>query len=228
MQPYFFPYIGYFQLINASNFFVFYDDVNYIKGGWINRNRILVNSVPYMFTVPLVGSSSNKFINELELQQSLNWKQKFLKSLFQNYNKAPFFNDVFKLIESVFNKNSVLISDLAILSIETVIEYLELNVQTYISSKDFPETLGLDRSDRLIEITKKLNSVHYVNPVGGISLYDKEYFQINGIKLNFLVSNIDSYNQFNNSFVGGLSIIDVLMFNDKESVRKMLFNSEII
>ncbi|MBC2694524.1 MAG: WbqC family protein [Desulfobacteraceae bacterium] len=124
MQPYLFPYIGYFHLIEASSIFVFYDDVYYIKSGWINRNRILNQDRDCLFTVPISKVSSNKLINETLPILDKKWKKKFYKKLIQNYKKAPFFSDVCEVITSVFEKKYTDITDLAIESILAVYMYL--------------------------------------------------------------------------------------------------------
>ena len=222
MQPYFFPYIGYFQLINAVDTFVFYDDVNFIKKGWINRNRILNQGEAKLFSVPLVGASQNKLINEVELYVDSKWLNQFKTTLSHCYSKALHYEEVMVLVEKVFATTSVTISDLAIKSINEICIFLELEKQFFVSSDKFPITKNLERADRLIEITKLCNGEHYVNPSGGIDLYGKGYFKENGIELSFLDSEISIYNQLNNDFVGGLSILDVLMFNDKANIMKML------
>ena len=223
MQPYVFPYIGYFQLINAVDKFVFYDDVNYIKGGWINRNKLLLNGKENLFTIPLNNSSSFSMIKDTEVHSTLFpiWKKKFLKSIEQSYGKTPFFNEVFPVIERVFVGTKT-ISDVSIKSIKEVLSYLELDRKFYISSKDFGHTKDLGREDRLVEICMLLNSKYYVNMYGGIDLYTKEYFLKNNIILEFLEPTIKVYPQICNSFISGLSIIDVLMNNSKENVFSLI------
>lgn len=225
MQPYVFPYIGYFQLIQSVDHFVFYDDVTYIKGGWINRNKLLVNNEEYMFTIPLSKASSSKLINDIELHPQLikKWKKKFLKTLHQSYKNSPYFNEIYSIVDSLFREEHK-ISELAINSVVEICKYLNIEKKFYISSIDFPETKDLNRSDRLINITKQLESGSYINMPGGKELYEKKYFLENDIKLEFLESSITQYAQDEVNFVSGLSIIDVLMFNDKEDVRKMMKN----
>src|SRR5690554_5438915 len=122
MQPYLFPYIGYFQLIQAVDKFVFYDDVNFIKKGWINRNRILINNKDLSFSVPLNKVSQNKTINEtfLNLDTFEEWKEKFIKTIGQNYKKAPYFDGVSEVINNILNTKCNTISDLAIESVNTI------------------------------------------------------------------------------------------------------------
>lgn len=222
MQPYLFPYIGYFQLIKEVDLFVFYDDVNFIKRGWINRNRLLQNSEAKLFSVPLVKASQNKLINEVELGFDEKWKNQFFMTLKHNYSKAPYYENVMALVEDVFSENIKTISDLAILSILRSCSYLGLNIRYELSSVAFSETKGMDKADRLIEICKKSNGTEYINPAGGLELYNKEYFEAREVKLSFIENEIVPYRQFENDFIGGLSFLDVLMFNSREQVIELL------
>lgn len=228
MQPYIFPYIGYFQLINAVDAFVFYDDVNYIKRGWINRNQLLINNQAKLFTIPVLKASQNKLIQEIELGIDEKWLSHFYTTLEQNYKKAPHYKETIVLIKKVFNKPHQYISDIAIESITQVSNYIGLKTVFKRSSTSFQSSKGLEKADRLIDITKKCNSIDYVNPCGGIELYDKKYFKQQGINLYFIENSIAPYAQFKNDFVGGLSIIDVLMFNSKEEIKKLLTEFTLI
>ena len=231
MQPYIFPYLGYFQLINAVDEFVFYDDVNYIKQGWVNRNRILDKKEAIYFTIPLKKASSFKPINETLINSQLyfKWKKKFIKSIEQGYSKAPYFSDIYKLIVDVFNNsNTISISDLAIISIESISNYLKLNVIFHKSSESLRDTQSQERTTRLLNICKKLNAENYINSIGGKELYDKSDFKKNDIDLYFLKPFLKPYKQFDNDFVSGLSIIDVLMFNSKEEVIEMINQYELL
>lgn len=222
MQPYLFPYIGFFQMINAVDVFVFYDDVNFIKGGWINRNRMLMNGSDKLFTVPLKDASSFKLIKEIEINTEVPAYSKILTSIWQSYKKAPFFPEVFPIIESVFRSPNETISDLAMLSIQAVNEYLGITTVIKRSSLDFGDTKGFDRAERLIAICKQTGAEKYINAIGGQELYTKEYFASKGIDLKFIKSQPIEYRQFDNEFVPWLSIIDLLMFNSVEEVKLML------
>ncbi len=228
MQPYLFPYIGYFHLIEASELFIFYDDVNYIKKGWINRNRILMNGKEYTFTVPLRKASQNKLINELVPIIDDRWKSKFQKQLEQAYSKAPYYKDVVDLLLSVFDKGHTNITDLCISSIQMVYSYLGKELNYNRSSQVAPETRSLKKAKRLLEITKRLGYKKYNNAIGGEHLYDKVYFQKNDVELSFVKSKIQAYNQFNREFIKDLSIIDILMFNDIATVKKYLNDFELV
>ncbi|WP_282015387.1 WbqC family protein [Marinifilum flexuosum] len=227
IQPYVFPYLGYFQLLHAVENVVFYDDVNFIKRGWINRNQILVNGKEFMFTIPLRKASQNKLINEIELVEKQLFIQKFRLQLKLAYAKAPYYHDVKEVIESVFVGDYSNIGDLAIVSILAVYRYLNMDLNWMKSSEEFCETKGQEKADRLIHISKMLACDTYINPVGGKSLYHKDYFAKHGIDLSFIESGKINYKQFENDFVPYLSIIDVMMFNDKAAVIELLNNFKI-
>lgn len=223
MQPYIFPYIGYFQLINSVNYFVFYDDVSYINRGWINRNKILVNNKPSYFTISLENASQNRQINEIEIFEKEKCYDKILKTIHQNYKKAPFFQPIFNLLQELFRKDITKISELAAHSCIMMSNYLELNTKFYFSSEKFPHTKkNIDRADRLIQITKELNCKTYINAIGGKELYDKSYFKEKGIDLHFLLPQTVNYLQHSDEFHENLSIIDVLMYNSPNKIKEFL------
>ncbi|MGX9985360.1 WbqC family protein [Soonwooa sp.] len=229
MQPYIFPYIGYFQMIKVVDTFVFYDDVNFIKQGWINRNNILLGNKAYLFTVPLDSANSFVEIKETLINKKLykDWREKFLKTLYQNYKKAPFFSETWQILESVFNQDVNTINELAILSIKQIAQYLELKTNFKIASESF-QNRQLERQNRLIDICQREQAQHYINAIGGQALYKKEDFITQGIKLDFIKSKPIQYKQFNNDFVPWLSIIDILMFNSVEEVNFMLDQYELL
>ena len=225
MQPYVFPYIGYFQLIREVDNFVFYDDVNFIKQGWINRNKLIISGHEKYFTIPMDQASSYKQIKDVEIHPKIydKWEKKFFRSIEQSYKKAPYFTEVCDLLHNVFDKQKN-VSALAIASVKGTLNYLDIQKRIYISSKNFPETKELDRADRIIEITKKLKSNNYINLSGGKELYEKDYFSARNITLEFLEPEFTAYQQGMDRFLPGLSIIDVLMYNDPAEVKIMLAN----
>lgn len=229
MQPYFMPYIGYFQLINAVDKFVFYDDVNFIKKGWVNRNKILVNEKEYLFSVPLEKISQNNLINNsfVNIGEYNNWRLKFLKTLYWNYKRAPNYKEAIALIEKILFSKFETISELSIYSIIEVSKHLNLNTEFIISSQKY-QNKDMEKQERLIDICKQEKANHYINAIGGVELYDKEAFQEQGIELSFIESLPIEYKQFNNEFVPGLSIIDVMMFNSVEEIRSMLQKYELV
>jgi hypothetical protein len=228
MQPYIFPYIGYFQLINAVDKFVVYDDVNFIKQGWVNRNRILNNGQPIFFTVPLTDASSFKTINQTFISRNIyeSFRSKFLKSLAAQYKKAPYFEMVAPMVERVLSSQYDTIGQLALASIKETCEYIGVTT-TFVDTSTTYNNADLHAQDRVIDICRKENATTYINVTGGRSLYDKNAFAAQGIELYFISSAPISYPQFKHEFVPWLSIIDVMMFNPKEQVRQMLNQYEL-
>ena len=231
MQPYIFPYLGYFQLINAVDEFVFYDDVNFIKQGWINRNQILNNNKALSFSIPLKKVSSFETIQGTKINFNLyaKWKKKFLKTLEQNYYKAPYFESIYDIVHEIIeDPKSESISELAIRSNVYISNYLGLKAKFKKSSEYFYNSKKLERTERLLNIGNKLKAKAYINALGGQELYDKSDFKACGIELLFLKPNLKSYKQFSEEFVSGLSIIDVLMFNNKKDCMELLNDYKLV
>lgn len=222
MQPYFLPYIGYFQLIYTSDIFVFYDDVNFIKQGWVNKNKILAGGKELAITVPCKKVSSFKQINEVEHLLNAKAKTKMLRSIQQSYSKAPFVKEILPLVESGLNAEGTTISDLCINLIKEISEYLNFKTKFQISSIDYSDNKSLERAERLIDIANRNNTNHYINAIGGQTLYDKAYFKKYGVQLDFLQTHVIEYKQLDKPFVPYLSFLDVLMFNSKPEIDKLL------
>lgn len=224
MQPYLFPYIGYFQLINAVDKYVIYDDVNYIKGGWINRNNILINGEKKLFTVKLKSASPNKLINEIEIADDFS---KFMKTVELNYKKAPYYVDVNGLLSKIISFEVKCLSEFLANSIKEIISFLNIETELIISSQ-IPKNVSLKGQDKVIDICKKLKADTYLNAIGGQELYDKEEFAAKGIVLKFLRPDIVPYQQFRDIFVPSLSILDILMFNSVKEISRMLDKYELV
>ena len=224
MQPYLFPYIGYWQLIDAVDIFVIYDDVNFIKQGYINRNNILQKQKSHLFTLELIGASSNKKINDIKIGGNSN---KLLRTIKQNYSKAPFYKDVFPALEEILNNEEKELSKFLGFSLVKIAKYLNIDTK-FLYSSDIKNDKTFKAQDRLIEMSKILNATGYINSIGGIELYDKEVFSQNDINLSFLKTHEISYKQFNNEFIPNLSIIDILMFNSKDKIKNMLNQFQLI
>ena len=227
MQPYFFPYIGYWQLLNAVDKYVIYDDVNYIKGGWINRNRILINKEAKYFNVKLNGASPNKLINEVEISNDNIWQKKLLKTVEENYKKAPFFKEVFPIIEKIIENDEKNLAKYLEFSIKEICKYLDIKTELILSS-DLKKDNSLKGKDKVIAICKELKGIEYYNAIGGQELYSFEEFKSNGIELKFLKTEEINYQQFSNEFVPYLSSLDVMMFNSKEKVKEFLNNYSLV
>ena len=224
MQPYLFPYLGYYQLVNAVDKFVFYDDVTFIKGGYINRNNILSNGKEQRFTIPVPGMSSNKLINELCFDKNT---KKILKSIEQSYKKSPYFEYVFPLVESVLNDENRRVEHICAKSISVVFEYLEINKDFHFSS-ELEYNRELSAADKLIAMADVLKSNDYINTPGGKSLYQKEYFAEKNINLSFIEIEQYEYKQSSDKFIPHLSMLDVLMWNNKEQVVELLTKYRLV
>ena len=218
MQPYFMPYIGYWQLMAAVDTYVVYDDVNYIKGGWVSRNNILLNGQKHMFTITLNGASPNKLFNEITIKDDF---KKFSRLIESAYRKSPYYAEVNALLDKIYNYEDKSLGTFMMHSFQVVLDYLEIDTKLILSS-----TLEKDNSlrgkDKVKHICHLLGADTYYNAIGGQELYDKNDFKADGIDLHFVQTNLAPYVQLGNEFVPGLSIMDVLMHNGKEGTKKLL------
>ena len=224
MQPYFFPYLGYFQLIASADVFVIYDDVNYINRGWINRNCILANGHPQRISLALRNSSQNLLINQIEV---LDTGEKLLQTVAQNYNKAPQFNAVFPLIEASIEYKKKNLSSYLAHSLKSVCETMGIQTPLIMSSR-LQKDNTLKAEEKVLAICQELQATHYLNSIGGRSLYDPKAFLDRGVELSFLQSRSTVYPQFGKAFCPNLSIIDVLMFNDLQQRRSLLAEYDLL
>jgi len=228
MQPYFLPYIGYWQLINAVDQHVIYDDVNYIKGGWINRNNILVNGEAKLINLRLNRASSNKLINEIEVVQSDIYNKKLLKTIKESYSKAPFYNEVFPIVESVIYQDETNLAKYLTFAIKEVCRYLNIDTEILLSS-EITKNKELKSQDKVIEICNLLSADQYINVIGGQELYSANDFEEHGIELKFLETHNITYHQIGkNEFIPNLSILDAMMFNGPEQINVMLNDYELL
>jgi len=215
MQPYLFPYIGYWQLINAVDVFVIYDDVNFINKGFINRNYILFKNRSQRFTLELRKASQNKLINEIEIGNN---QKKILKTIEFAYKRAPFFDVIFPLIEELLSWREKNLAKFTTNSLVKVGDFLKIKTKFVVSS-NIKKDNSLKRQSKIIEIVKKLKGDIYINSIGGTSLYNKNDFARENIELKFLKPLEIKYKQFNNEFIPNLSIIDTMMFNSPEKIK---------
>lgn len=221
MQPYFFPYIGYFKLLHAVEKFVFYDDVNFIKGGWINRNRLLLGGKVGYFTVPLSQAGSFSKINSIQIKSDMPWEARIFAQISGVYSKAPYYEPVMSLVKNVLETHDGRISTLAKNSVLKVAEYLSLEKSFTMSSEVYGNQ---DQKSvaRVLDICRQESATSYVNLPGGRDLYAEEDFLKAGIHLEFVSVRMPVYRQSIAGFHPGLSIIDVLMFNSPQQVVAMM------
>ena len=228
MQPYFFPYIGYFQLINSVDEFVIYDNIEFTKKGWINRNRILVNGTDAIISLPLQKDSDFLNINDRFLANT--WevdRKKILNRISESYRKAPYYKETYELIEKCIMFEERNLFKYILNSVKNVLFFLNIDTKLIISSSISIDD-KLKRDEKVMAICKERGADIYINPIGGFELYDKETFKKNNLELQFIKSNNISYNQFNNEFIPWLSIIDVMMFNSFNEIKSYMSKYELI
>ena len=221
MQPYFFPYIGYWQLIRAVDRFVIYDDVNYIKGGWVNRNRILINGKPTFFTAPLHQPSPFKRICDTALQPSLVWRDKLVKMVEMTYRKAIYFVEVFPVVEELIRHEADNLSDYLSYQLQAMASFTGIKTEFVVTSRCY-ENNDLSGQARILDICKREGATTYINPQGGQALYGRTNFTQYGVELKFLIPSAIQYKQFGTTHVPWLSIIDVMMFNSRSQLNALL------
>lgn len=220
MQPYFFPYMGYFHLIDAVDTFYIYDNAQYISRGWINRNRILVNGHPIYITLPIEKTSRNALISDRKISgtEYERFKTKLIKQLQLSYVKAPYYQSTMQLLESILAYSSKDLTDFLHNSITEVGRHVGITTPIQRASEVIMFDNQLKGQQKTIALCKKINATEYVNPIGGRGLYDHAYFQQNNIGLHFVQSDLTAYTQNAKEFFPGLSIIDVLMNNSQEEI----------
>jgi hypothetical protein len=226
MQPYFFPYIGYFQLLDSVDLFVSYDDVNFIKQGWINRNFILMQCRALRITAPVEKASSFRTIAETRLAEGPLWRKEMLKTIGQAYAGAPYFEQVFSLVETVVLAPHDSVAELALSSVHAVAEYLGLAVCIQPSARPY-NNRSLKGEARILDICRREEADSYYNLPGGERLYDRANFIASGVKLFFLQPRLPRYKQYRCEFVSQLSVLDVLMFNDRATARGFVASYEV-
>lgn len=228
MQPYFFPYIGYWQLLNAVDEYVIFDDVNYIKRrGWINRNYILINGRLQRINLHIRKASQNKLIKDTKLAQTDENNKVLLETIKMGYHKAPYFDEVYDLLKDIFSYSTDCLSEFLKNELVFVCSYLGIETQIFLSS-EIKKKDGLRGEDKILDICKSRSATQYFNAIGGRDLYHQERFKAEDIELYFLHTKPIKYKQFTKDFVPDLSIIDVMMFNSVDEVRLFLGQYDLV
>lgn len=227
MQPYFFPYIGYFQLISSVDVFVVYDNIKYTKKGWINRNRMLQNGKDVMFSLPLKSDSDSLDICERELSPDFN-RDKLLNQIKGAYRRAPYFEQTFPLVERIVLHEDNNLFLFLYNSIVATCRHLGIDTEIRISS-EIPIDHSLKNQEKVLALCEALSANSYVNAIGGMELYSRELFREKGIDLKFIKSKPFEYKQLDGEFVPWLSIIDVMMFNSVDYIStRMMDNFDLV
>ena len=222
MQPYFLPYIGYFQLINSVDVFVIYDTIEFTKKGWINRNRILVNNEAQLFSIPLKKDSD--FLNVNQRFLSENWaseKTKLLNKIKGSYQKSPYYSENIGLFLECFQFENNNLFEFILHSVKKICAVLDIKTNIIVASS-ISINHELKSSEKVKAICKELLADEYINTIGGIDLYDKNDFNAAGIKLNFIKTSPFSYHQNNQNFIPFLSVLDLFMFNSVTEIKEIL------
>ena len=228
MQPYFMPYIGYWQRIKAVDKHVIYDDVNYIKNGWMNHNRILLNGKEYLFNIPLLGASPNKLINEVEVNNNPKLQGKMLRTLEQAYKKCEYFNDSMQCLERIITSTETNLASYLEFQIRELCKYMGITTEIVMSSC-IEKNNSLKGQDKVIAICKSQKVDEYYNAHSGAHLYSKEEFAEEGIRLVFIRDKASiTYRQKSEEFIPALSIIDVIMNCSKEEIGHLLDDYELL
>ena len=227
MQPYFFPYIGYFQLIAAVDLFIVYDNIKYTKKGWINRNRMLQNGEDAVFSLPLKKDSDYLNVCDREVAPDFN-RDKLLNQFKTAYRRAPHFAETFPLLEQIIRYGDPNLFRYLHQSITRICDHLRITTEIRPSSA-IQIDHSLKNQAKVVALSRAVGATTYVNAIGGAALYSKEAFAEHGIELKFLQSTPFDYQQFGNPFVPWLSIVDVMMFNSKVQImRAMSCNFELV
>lgn len=221
MQPYFLPYMGYWQLINAVDEFVIYDTIQYTKKGWINRNRFLLNGKDEMFTLPLKKDSDFLFVRDRELSSGFE-RDKLIRQLREAYRKAPYFTENFPVLEKIINCPEHNLFAYIENSIRIICDFLDIKTPLVKSSDIGTGHENLKGQSKVIDICRARQTTNYINPIGGIELYDKASFANEGITLSFLRSRPLNYQCFGEPCIPHMSIADVMMFNDRADIKSYL------
>jgi hypothetical protein len=224
MQPYFFPYLGYLQLMASADSFIIYDDVQYIKQGWVNRNRILREDAPVYVTLPVVRGRHNERICEKRLHDPQESLRDVFAKIMRHYRSAPHFDEAVEFLEPLFSPDVETISDFNIRALRALCRHLGIATELVVASE---RHYGHDvrGQERVLRICEREAATHYVNAIGAkaIGLYSKEAFAAAGLELSFIRSRSDiAYDQGAGVFVPNLSVIDLLMHNAPETICRML------
>ena len=216
MQPYFLPYLGYFQLLQSVDVFIVYDNIQYTKKGWINRNRMLQNGKDVLFSIPLAKDSDYLAVCDRKISTDFN-RDKLLSQVSGAYRPAPYFKQTFPLIEQIVRREEQNLFLYIHHSIVKVCEHLGLNTKIKLSSQ-IPIDHELRSQDKVLALCCAEGAAVYVNAIGGTELYSNNRFQAEGVDLKFIDSKPLIYTQFDSEFIPNLSILDVMMFNPVDEI----------
>lgn len=225
MQPYLFPYIGYFQLMNAVDHWIVFDNIQFIDKGWINRNRILHPEVEkewQYITIPLSKRGQFDKICDINISSDINWHGQMLGKL-TSYKKAPYYNQTVDFLQHCFDTDELNLSKLVVRTLKMTADYIGITTPIDVQSEmDMPLGIIEHPGQWALRISEALGATEYINPYGGAEIFKHHEFETAGIDLSFLKPSLNPYPQRRAGFTPGLSIIDILMFNNISDCKKML------
>lgn len=222
MQPYFLPYIGYFQLMACADKLILLDDVNFVRRGWVNRNRIAVNGVIHWLTIPLTGASQNRLINQILITSDPAWKRKMMRKVELSYGAAAYRDKVLPLFAKIIDAASGQLSPFLFFQLRLVANYLGIPVTIEPTSAAYPKD-GRSGQDRILDICRREGAKSYLNLPGGRELYDLKSFAARGIELRFIDVNLAGLRlKYSGGEGPSLSILDLLMLNSPSAIRKAI------
>ena len=221
MQPYFLPYIGYWQLLDAVDTFVVYDNIEFTRKGWINRNRYLRNGRDAFFTIPVKRDSDYLNIRERRISEGYD-RSKLIRRIRNAYRSAPYHGETISVFEKIVDFRDENLFNYLFHSIRQICAYLGIDDSKIVVSSSIEMDHSLRSQEKVLALCRKLNAREYVNAIGGVALYDRERFARENIELKFIRTDDIVYHQFGGKFVPHLSILDVMMFNSRDMIRKHL------
>lgn len=229
MQPYFFPYLGYYQLIQSVDEFVIFDQAQFIRRGWIARNRILnAHKETVYIHVPVCKAPRETRIKDIRINHDMNWQEKMIQQLLY-YKDAPNFMDVMKFVKGSLSVKFDHISELNTFLLRETCKLFNIQTKITVLSEKFPEIIESNEADEWgIQVSHALHATTYINAFGGKEFYSQQKYADHNLDIQFINQKLESYKQFNHPFVPGLSIIDVMMFNDIDTIKQMINVHELI
>lgn len=225
MQPYFIPYLGYFSLIKQTDKFILFDSVQFIKHGWIERNRILKPQSGWQYVaVPLTKHNGDTKIQDIMIKNTSDWRNKIFSQLEHYKRRAPFYKDTIVTLRDALDIETDSIVKLNAHTLKVICNYIGVEIDVDIFSEMDLQIEEVHAPDEwALNICKALGNVEeYWNPEGGLEFFDRKKYDEAGIKISFLKMNLTKYPQRRPEFEAGLSIIDVMMFNEPSKINKML------
>jgi hypothetical protein len=230
MQPYFFPYLGYFALIAATDEWVVFDTAQYIRRGWVNRNRVLSSGKDgwKYIRIPVEKSSQLTRICEMKTASSSVLFTNVVNSL-DDYRcwETPFYDETRQLLEACLTASSDDLTDCLVRCLTQTCEHLQIPFAPRLySTLDITQPADPQPGDWALQTALQLGATEYLNPPGGRDLFDPTAFHNAGIHLTFLEHKLPRYQQ-RAEFIAGLSIIDVLMWNGRIRTRELLTDYQL-